>query len=311
MRHIAVIGAGSVGSAAAYTLATSGLSGKISIIDIDQRRAMGEAMDISHGAGMYPPCEISGGGYELLDGADITIMTAGANQEKNETRHDLLGRNLKVMEAASREISRRAPDTALIVVTNPVDALTRAAIDMTGLPANRVMGSGTVLDTMRMRGMLSAHTGIDPRNIHGFVLGEHGDSELPAWSTVSISGMTMDEYCRDCGQCTWQLPERMRAAFDSEVRRAAYRVIDLKGATNYAIALAIRRIVQAIVRDEKSILTVSSLMSGFLDIHDVCLSLPCVIGKNGVERVIPVKLAPEEQILMKKSAEAVRIGVMA
>jgi len=311
MRHIAVIGAGSVGSAAAYTLAASGLSEKISIIDIDQRRAMGEAMDISHGAGMYPPCEISGGGYELLDGADITIMTAGANQEKNETRHDLLGRNLKVMEAVSKEISRRAPDTVLIVVTNPVDALTRAAIDMTGLPPRRVIGSGTVLDTMRMRGMLASHTGIDPRNIHGFVLGEHGDSELPAWSTVSISGMTMDEYCRDCGQCTWQLPERMRAAFDSEVRRAAYRVIDLKGITNYAIALAVRRIVQAISRDEKSILTVSSLMNGFLNIHDVCLSLPCVIGKGGVERVIPIKLAPEEQILMKKSAEAVRIGVMA
>lgn len=311
MSKIAVIGAGQVGATIAYTLALSGLAQEICIIDINVRKAMGEAMDIAHGVPMYPPVDVRGGGYELLDGANITIMTAGANQEKNETRRDLAGRNLKVMDAAARQIAERAPDTILIIVSNPVDILTRAALDMTGFPARRVFGSGTTLDTLRLRAMLAEHTGLDPRNIHGFVLGEHGDSELPAWSSVTIAGMTMDEYCRDCGQCDWQLPERMCAAFDSEVRKAAYRVIDMKGATFYAVSVAVKRIVQAVIRDEHSILTVSSLMNGEYSIWDVCLSLPCVIGKNGVERMIPLKLTQEEELLLRHSADVVRLNVFA
>ena len=308
MSKIAVIGAGQVGASIAYTLALSGLAGEISIIDVDQRKAMGEAMDIAHGVAMFPPTKIQGGDYDLLDGADIVIMTAGANQARNESRRDLAGRNLKIMEAVAREIVERAADSIVVVVTNPVDVLTHAALEMTRFPVRRILGTGTALDTLRLRAMLAEHTRIDPRNIHGFVLGEHGDSELAAWSTVSISGMSMDEYCRDCGQCDWQLPERMRAAFDSEVRRAAYRVIDLKGATFYAIAVAVRRIVQAILRDEKSILTVSSLISGDYGIRDVCLSLPCVIGKNGVERLIPVKLDASEELMLRHSADVVRAG---
>lgn len=311
MTKIAVVGAGQVGSAISYTLALSGAAQEIDIIDIDAKKAQGEAMDIAHGAPMYPPVSVRGGGYELMDGTDIIIMTAGANQAKNETRRELAGRNLRVMEAVAREIVLRAPNAMLIIVSNPVDIIARAALELTGFSPRRVIGSGTVLDTLRLRAMLSEHTGLDSRNIHGFVLGEHGDSEVPAWSTVSIAGMSMDEYCRDCGQCDWQLPERMRAAFDGEVRRAAYRVIDLKGATFYAIALAVRRIVQAIVRDERSILTVSSLMHGFCGIHDVCLSLPCVIGRNGLERVIPLKLSHEEELLMRRSADAVRAGFSA
>lgn len=309
MSKIAVIGAGQVGATIAYTLALSGLAQEICIIDINVRKALGEAMDIAHGVPMYPPVDVHGGGYELLDGANITIMTAGANQEKNETRRDLAGRNLKVMDAAARQIAERAPDTILIIVSNPVDILTRAALDMTGFPVRRVFGSGTTLDTLRLRAMLAEHTGLDPRNIHGFVLGEHGDSELPAWSSVTIAGMTMDEYCRDCGQCDWQLPERMCAAFDSEVRKAAYRVIDMKGATFYAVSVAVKRIVQAVIRDEHSILTVSSLMNGEYGIRDVCLSLPCVIGKNGVERTIPLRLTQEEELLLRHSADAVRLNV--
>ncbi len=306
MHKIAIIGAGQVGSAVAYTLALSSLAGEISLIDIDECRARGEAMDITHGMPLCPPAKISGGGYELLDGADMVIMTAGASQEPGETRRALAGRNLKIMDAAARQICARCPACILLIVTNPVDVLTRAAIQMTGFPSRRVFGSGTTLDTLRLRSMLAEHTGLDPRNIHGFVLGEHGDSELPAWSSVSISGMTMDEYCRDCGQCDWQMPARMEAAFDADVRRAAYRVIDMKGSTNYAIALAVRRIVQAVLRDERSILTVSSLLSGQYGIHDVCLSLPCVIGRHGVDRVIPIKLTPDEEISLRHSADAIR-----
>ena len=306
MYKIAVIGAGQVGASIAYTLALSGLAGEISVIDINEQRARGEALDISHGMPLCPPAKVAGGGYELLAGADLTIMTAGVSQERGESRQALAGRNLKVMEAAARQIAELAPECILLVVTNPLDVITRAAIELTGFPSRRVLGSGTTLDTLRLRAMLAEHTQLDPRNIHGFVLGEHGDSELAAWSSVSICGMSMDEYCRDCGQCDWQLPARMEAAFDSEVRRAAYRVIDMKGATNHAIALAVRRIAQAILRDEHSILTVSSLLTGEYGISGVCLSLPCVIGRRGVERVIPVKLSPDEELTLRHSAEVIR-----
>ena len=306
MYKIAVIGAGQVGASIAYTLALSGLAGEISVIDINKQRARGEALDISHGMPLCPPAKVAGGGYELLAGADLTIMTAGVSQERGESRQALAGRNLKVMEAAARQIAELAPECILLVVTNPLDVITRAAIELTGFPSRRVLGSGTTLDTLRLRAMLAEHTQLDPRNIHGFVLGEHGDSELAAWSSVSICGMSMDEYCRDCGQCDWQLPARMEAAFDSEVRRAAYRVIDMKGATNHAIALAVRRIAQAILRDEHSILTVSSLLTGEYGISGVCLSLPCVIGRRGVERVIPVKLSPDEELTLRHSAEVIR-----
>ncbi len=306
MSKIAIIGAGNVGATMAYTFALFGTASEIALIDINETKARGEALDISHGMPLCPPAKITGGGYDQLDGADITIMTAGANQEPGETRRALTTRNMKVMDAASREITLRAPETILIVVTNPVDPLTRAAIEMTGFSPRRVMGSGTVLDTLRLRAMLADHTHLDPRNVHGFVLGEHGDSEFAAWSTISISGMDMDEYCRNCGQCDWQLPDRMRAAFDADVRKAAYKVIDMKGATFYAVAVAVRRICEAILRDEHSILTVSSLLTGEYGIDGVCLSLPTVVGRRGVDRVIPLKLAPDEELLLRHSADVVR-----
>lgn len=306
MGKIAIIGAGQVGATLAYTLALSGLIEEIAIIDINEEKARGEAIDISHGAALIPPVKVVGGGYPLMEGADITFMTAGVNQEKNETRRSLAGRNLRIMEAAGRQIAHLAPDTILVVTTNPLDVITRAAIDITGFSPRRVFGTGTLLDTLRLRSMLAAHTGIDPRNIHGFVLGEHGDSELPAWSTVSISGMSMEEYCRDCGQCAFSMPQQMREDFDNDVRRAAYRVIDMKGATFYAIAIAMRRIAQAVLRDEKSILTVSTLLGGEYGIDGVCLSLPCVVGRRGVEKVIPVKLTTEEELMLRHSADVVR-----
>ena len=306
MHKTAIIGAGRVGASIAYTLALSGLAGEIVLIDINEKLARGEAMDIAHGMPLCPPVKVMGGGYELIEGAELVIMTAGASQQPGESRSELAGRNFRVMEAVAEKICALAPECVLLIVTNPVDSMVRAAIELTGFPARRVFGSGTVLDTLRMRAMLSEHTGVDARNIHGYVLGEHGDSEFAAWSSVSIAGMGMDEFCRDCGQCDWQLPARMEAAFDSEVRRAAYRVIDMKGATNHAIALAVRRIAQAVLRDERSILTVSTLLTGQYGISNICMSLPCVVGRRGVERVIPVKLDSSEELQLRRCAEAIR-----
>lgn len=305
MAKIAIIGAGQVGASCAFALAQTGLARQIALADIREYKARGEALDIAHGAALLPSVRVEGGGYEVIDEADLAVMTAGANQAPGESRRDLLQKNIAILRAAAGEIARRAPRAVLLVVANPVDALTRAAIKATGFPPARVLGSGTVLDSLRLRFMLSEHTGIDASSIHACVLGEHGESELPAWSSMSIAGMTLEEYCNDCGGCDARLPEVMRAAFDREVRRAAERVIAWKGATFYAIAVAVRRIAQAILRDERSILTVSSLLAGEYGLENVCLSLPCVVGRAGVLRRIPVKLAADELAALRASAEAI------
>ena len=305
MAKIAIIGAGQVGASCAFALAQTGLARQIALADVREYKARGEALDIAHGAALLPSVRVEGGGYEVIDEADLAVMTAGANQAPGESRRDLLQKNIAILRAAAGEIARRAPRAVLLVVANPVDALTRAAIKATGFPPARVLGSGTVLDSLRLRFMLSEHTGIDASSIHACVLGEHGESELPAWSSMSIAGMTLEEYCNDCGGCDACLPEVMRAAFDREVRRAAERVIAWKGATFYAIAVAVRRIAQAILRDERSILTVSSLLEGEYGLENVCLSLPCVLGRAGVLRRIPVKLAADELAALRASADAI------
>ena len=306
MVKVAIIGAGQVGASCAFALAQAGLAREIALADVKEYKARGEALDIAHAAALLPSARIVGGGYEAIDGAGVVVMTAGANQAPGESRRALLQKNLAVMRSAAGEIARRAPQAVLLVVTNPVDTLTRAALEATGFPPARVLGSGTVLDSLRLRFMLAGHTGLDASSIHASVLGEHGESELPAWSAMSIAGMTLEEYCDDCGGCDARLPEVMRAAFDKEVRRAADRVIAWKGATFYAIAIAVRRIVQAILRDERSILTVSSLLQGEYGLEGVCLSLPCVVGRAGVLRRIPIGLAAEELSALRASAEAVR-----
>ena len=194
-------------------------------------------------------------------------------------------------------------------MTNPCDVLTYVTWKLSGLPANQVIGSGTVLDTSRLRYLLSQHTGVDPRNVHTYVLGEHGDTELPAWSLTSIAGMGMDEYCSLCASCQGSLSQTVRAEFDDKVRNAAYRIIEGKGATFYAVALAVRRIVEAILRDEQSILTVSSLLTGQYGLDGVCLSLPCIVGVNGVEQVLPIHLSDEEMVQLRTSADAIRAAI--
>ena len=306
MAKIAVIGAGQVGATAAYTLAISGLVEELAVVDINEQLAHGVAADIAHGMPFCSPVKLRSGGYGEARDADIVVMTAGAAQKPGETRRELVGRNLRIMESASREIAHAAPDCVLIVVSNPLDVLTEAAARFTGFPAHRVFGSGTVLDTARLKFMLSGHTGVDARSIDTYVLGEHGDSEFVAWSLTRIAGMSAEEYCRDCGDCGGTLSGQMREQFSREVRDAAYAVIEQKGSTCYAIALALQRICEAVLRDEHSILTVSTMPDGLYGLRDVALSLPCVVGRRGVERVLEVSLSDDELNRLHSSAEAIR-----
>lgn len=301
-----IVGAGQVGATTAYTLLISGLFSDLVLIDLNRDKALGEAMDIAHGMPLCPPADVRMGDYPDCEGAEIVIITAGLSQKPGETRRDLTEKNIGVFRSIIPQIVRFAPDAILLVVTNPVDILTRETLRLSGFPPERVIGSGTVLDTSRLKYLLGNHTGVDPRNIHAFILGEHGDSEFAAWSVTHIAGMDLTEYCSGCGNCRSRLDRETAAKIEDEVRRAAYTIINLKGATYYAVALAVRRIVEAILRDEHSILTVSSLLTGQYGISDVCLSLPTVVGAKGVVSILPVPLNESELSSLRACAEAVK-----
>lgn len=307
---VVVVGAGQVGATTAYTLLLSGLVSELVLLDLNEKKVRGEVLDLSHGIPLCPPADIKAGSYEDCRQADIVILTAGANQRPGETRMDLTRKNAQVFASIVPQVMRYAgPNVILLVVTNPVDVLTYLTWKLSGLPKNQVLGSGTVLDTSRLRYLLSTHTGVDARNIHTYVLGEHGDTELPALSLTSIAGMSMDEYCSLCRNCQGSLHQKVADEFDEKVRRAAYAIIEGKGATYYAVALAVRRIVEAILRDEQSILTVSSLLEGEYGLQGLCLSLPCVLGGRGVERLLPIHLSPEEEGQLRASAAAIQQAI--
>jgi L-lactate dehydrogenase len=306
--RIAVVGAGRVGSTFAYTLAASGLVREIVIADADLGRAEGEAMDIAQSVPFHRPVRVEAGGLADVAGAAVTVITAGAAQQPGEPRTALVQRNVAVLRGIVEEVVRANPQGLLLVASNPVDALTHAALKISGLPPGRVIGSGTVLDSARLRAELAAHYAVDPRNVHACVLGEHGDSEFVAWSTATLGNMGLQEYCGITGMsCT---PADMHE-IGERVRKAAYEIIRRKGATNFAIAAALTRIIEAIVRDESSVLTVSTLVRGEYGLHDVCLSLPAIVGRGGVQRVLPVPLAAAEVEALRKSAQAIRAVVEA
>lgn len=307
---IVVVGAGQVGATSAFALLISGLCSELVMIDLNEKKVAGEVLDLAHGIPLIPPADIKAGGYQDCAGADLVIIAAGANQRPGETRMDLTKKNLKVFSQIVPRIMEYAPkDVILLVVTNPVDVLTYATIKLSGLPAGQVIGSGTVLDTSRLRYLLSTHTGIDARNIHTYVLGEHGDTELPVFSRTTIAGMGLDEYCHSCQGCEGGLAKKAKDDFHENVRNVAYAIIEGKGATFYAVAIAVRRIADAILRDEHSILTVSSMLSGQYGIEDVCLSLPCIVGRNGIEQSLEIGLSPEEESQLKASAAAIQEAI--
>jgi L-lactate dehydrogenase len=296
---ISIIGSGFVGSTTAFALMTGGLASKIVIVDINKNKAEGEAMDLSHGASFVKPLEVTAGDYIDTKDSDIIIITAGASQKPGETRLDLIGRNLSIFKSIIPEIVKYSPNSILLVVSNPVDILTYITYKLSGFPKERVIGSGTVLDTSRFKSMLSQNFNIDPRNIHTYIMGEHGDSEIATWSLTNIAGMSLDEFCNNfCTECG----ETKKKEIHESVKNAAYEVIKKKGATYYAVALAIKRIVEVILRDENSILTISALLSGEYGIDDMYLGIPSVVGSSGIKKILEVPLNSTELKNLKESA---------
>ncbi len=303
MSKIAIVGAGFVGSTTAYALMLGGTAEQIVLIDKVKEKARGEAMDLSHGASFVRPVQIDAGDYPDCRGAELIVITAGRPQQPGESRLDLIGTNRWIMEQVVKNIGIYNREAILLIATNPVDIMAYTAWQASGLPASRVIGSGTVLDTSRFRHLLSKRCGIDPRNVHAYVIGEHGDSEIPLFSRANIGGVPLHEFCACCpDSCSGDNREEIGRL----VREAAYEIIEDKGATYYAIALALRRIIESILRDEHSVLTVSTYIEDFYGVGELYLSLPCVLGRQGVERIIPLSLAAEEKELFIRSAAKIK-----
>lgn len=302
----AVIGCGNVGATTAYSLMLSGLFNEIVLLDIDKKRAQGEAEDIAHGIPFNSPVEIYAGDYSDIYDAGILIITAGVSQRPGETRIDLIQRNTKVFSSIINQIKATRFDGIILVVTNPVDILTYVTIALSKFDPRKVLGSGTVLDTARLKQLMGNKFGVDARNIHTFIIGEHGDSELPVWSSANVSGIDIDSYCQNF-ECDYS-GSAFQSTFES-VRDAAYSIIEAKGATYYAIAEAVKRIVTAIVRDERTILPVSTLLTGQYGISDVCLGIPCVVGKNGIEEILEIPLNETEKKNIIRSANALQNAI--
>jgi L-lactate dehydrogenase len=301
-RKVVVIGAGAVGATYIYALLQTGMADEIALIDLDRGRVEGEIMDLSHGLQFIPPVRIKAGEYDDCADASMIVITAGAAQLPGQSRTDLIRKNAQIVRSICTQIGRYPSDAVVVMVTNPVDALTQIAIECLDWPRQRVIGSGTVLDSARFVFMLSRHCGIDARNVHAYILGEHGDSEVAAWSLSHIAGVSIENYCRICQVCDYKQHHRQIA---EQVRDSAYHIIDYKGSTYYGIGLSLVRISGAILRNENSVLTVSTLLQGEYDIHDICLSVPCIVGEKGVVRIIDAQLAPEEQEALVRSAQAI------
>lgn len=302
---ITIVGAGAVGATTAYTIMLSGLVSEIVLIDKNHKIAEGNALDMNHGISFVSPVKIISGDYPDIVGSDMVIITAGASQEPGEKRTDLLKRNAKITESIVENVLKYChDDTIIMMVTNPVDILTYVAYKISGFSRKHIIGSGTVLDTARLKYLLGEHTNIDVRNVHTYIIGEHGDSEVAAWSTTTVAGMSVSEFCESsevcdsCNVCT--------QCFYETVKNSAYEIIEKKRATYYAIALAVKRIVECIIGNEKSILTVSSMLDGQYGINDMCLAVPTIVTSEGAEKIIEIPLNYEEILGLQQSAEKLK-----
>lgn len=303
VRKVAVIGCGYVGAASAFALMQSGLFAEMVLIDVDKNRAEGEAMDIAHGLSFAHPMKIYAGKYDDLTDAAVIVITAGANQKPEESRLDLVHKNAAIMKSIVSEIAQRDCQGILLIVSNPVDILTHVAMKVSGFEERRVIGSGTVLDTARLRYHLGEHLRVDNRSVHAFIIGEHGDSEMAAWSSANISGVPLHTFCE------------MRGHFDHEgntedieesVKNSAYEIIKKKHATYFGIAMVVKRICQAIVRNEKSIFPISHMMHGEYGLENVVLSMPAIVGAYGMETPIPISLDEKEVTKLHESADILK-----
>ena len=303
LRKVAIIGCGFVGSTSAFALMQSGLFSEMVLVDANTEKAEGEALDIVHGVPLARPMKIYGGGYDDIVDAAIIIITAGANQKPGETRLDLVKKNVAIFKSIIPEIANRNCQGILLVVSNPVDILTYTALKLSGFSKDRVIGSGTVLDTSRLKHLLGHHLSVDSRSVHAFIIGEHGDSEIAAFSSANVSGIPIYEFYDLRG---FYHSEEQTAEIAEQVKNSAYEIIDKKQATYYGIAMAVKRICEVILRDEKSILPLSVMMEGAYGIRDVVLSTPVVLGKDGVETQVPIALNQDELKRLQGSAETLR-----
>ena len=296
IRKVAVIGCGFVGSTSAYTLMQSSLFSEMVLIDADRARAEGEALDIKHGLPFTKPMNIYAGDYSDIADAAIIVITAGAAQKPGETRLDLVNKNVAIFKSIIPEIVKYNKDAILLVVSNPVDILTYVTLKLSGFPKNRVIGSGTVLDSARLKYLLGKHLDVNPKSVHAYIIGEHGDSELAVWSSANVSGIPITDFCELRGHKT-NHNENEQALYE-EVKNSAYEIIKKKGATYYGIALSVRRIC------EHSILPVSSYHEERInyDLEDICMSVPAIVGSNGIQQVLKIRLDHNEQNALKASA---------
>jgi L-lactate dehydrogenase len=301
--RISIVGAGNVGSTFAYSLLLSGLVTEIVIIDANFPKAEGEAMDLNHAAPLATPTKVRPGSLADCAGSILTVITAGSAQKPGETRLDLVQRNTSIFQQIIPEVVKYNPNGILLIATNPVDILTYVAWKISGLPTQRVIGSGTILDTARFRYLLSQHLDVDPRSVHAYIIGEHGDSEVPVWSLANIAGMRLADYCElnniHCEEGTLQ-------NIFHQTRDAAYEIIMRKGATYYAIGTGLLRIAETVIRDQSTVLSVSSLINDYYGIKDIYLSLPSVLDRGGLERVIYLKLDDSEIKALQNSGKVIK-----
>jgi len=292
--RVVVIGTGAVGSTTAYTLLLKKRMSELVLIDVNKDKALGDALDMNHGLPFVGNIKVWAGDYPDCAGADIIVITAGAAQGAGETRLDLLKRNVSIFESIIENVTKYNTTGILLIATNPVDVLSYFSWKKSDWPTHRVIGSGTLLDSARFRYLIGEELDIDPRSVHAHIIGEHGDSELPVWSLANVAGVQVD------------LPEEKRNELFTQTRDAAYQIIGAKGATFYAIALALDRICAAILRNESSVLTVSTLISGMYGVEDVYLGVPCIVDNTGVRKILDLSLDEQEQELFRKSANTLK-----
>ena len=301
---IVVVGAGFVGATSAYAIMNWGLASEIALIDLNKDKADGEAMDLNHGAAFVKPVRIKSGGYEECKDARVVIISAGVNQKPGESRLDLVHNNTRIFQEIIPRIMEYTRDAILLVVTNPVDILTYVTLKISGLPRHQVLGSGTVLDSSRFRFLLSEHCRVNPRNVHAYIIGEHGDHEVAAWSLTNVAGVPFEKYCvvckEDCGS------DDFKEKINSKVKNAAYEIIERKQATYYAVGLGVARIVESILRDENTILTVSVAVEGEYGLSGLGLSLPAIVGAKGIKKVLTLDLTAAEEAELMESARVLK-----
>jgi L-lactate dehydrogenase len=306
-RKVVVVGAGVVGATYCYALAQSGLADEIVILDRNEELAQGQVSDLIHGQPFFPTVNIRKGTSDDYSEANLIVITAGAAQRPGETRLDLLKKNAAIIGGIAREVAKSKSQGIMLVVSNPVDVLTWVALKQSGWERNRVIGSGTFLDSARFRHFISRHCNVDVHNVHAYILGEHGDSEVAVWSMTHIGGIGIDKYCPLCAGCEgWQ---KEREKIEKQVRESAYHIINAKGSTHFAVGLALVKITGSILRNQNSVLTVSALLNGEYGLSDVCLSVPCIVSDRGIVKIVDSPLEETETRLLHHSAYILREAI--